>query len=273
LTPVPRRSREEAFASRRFHAAVEVSARKLFLENNPREALERATRAALDAAKKRAKRTEDGEDLVNNVFSEKNPILRLPDITTESGKSEQRGVLFLAKALVALVRNPNAHELRAHTDDEALEGLGVVSLFYRYLGRMTLQTMPSGPGVSAATPPAASQRVEKPASLAAPIAAPVALPAPPPTPMLDDEAKVLLTAWLSKIAENGRSPAIMSPDEIESQARVPVAQVVTLLVTVAHENEHFGVTVRRLRGGKFHLQVGAPRVRMTGGGFGDDGWE
>jgi uncharacterized protein (TIGR02391 family) len=272
LTPVPRPSRAGAFDSRRFHAGVEGSARKLFLENNPREALERATRAALDAVRKKAKRGEDGDDLVNGVFSEKNPILRLPDITTESGKSEQRGVLFLAKALVALVRNPNAHELRAHTDDEALEGLGVISLFYRYLDRMTLQTIPAG---TVAMPPAASQRAGKPA---APSAAQVVIPAPamPPSPMLDDEAKVLLKTWLSKVADQGSSPPIMSPDEIESQARVPVAQVVALLVTVAHENEHFGVTVKRLQGGKFHLEVGAQRIRTTrttGGGFGDDGWE
>lgn len=94
-----------------------------------------------------------------------------------------------------------------------------------------------------------------------------------PISMHDDEAKILLAAWLGRVGKLSQdheadSPGLMSPVEIASNARVPESKV-ALLLTVAHENEHLGVTVKRLQGGKFHLEVGPPRVRQVRG----DPWE
>ncbi len=103
--------------------------------------------------------------------------------------------------------------------------------------------------------------------------------ATPPPDMHDDEAKVLLETWLSELAEKvhslkARSSQIIAPADIVTQSGVPEAKVVSLLAIVARENEHFGVTVQQLQGGKFHLDVGAARVRQVRGrGFGGDGWE
>lgn len=128
--------RETAFDARAFHDAVVSSGRPLFVDGYPREAVESATRILLDLVKKRTGLTIDGEDLVNLVFSEKNPLLRLNDGKTETERSEQRGAGFLAKTIVALLRNPNAHEYRVHAEEHALECLTLLSLFYRYLDQM-----------------------------------------------------------------------------------------------------------------------------------------
>lgn len=146
-----RRARVEAYDSRRFHQAVVQFSREVFLlGGHQREALDRATRASLDEVKKRSGRNDlDGEDLVIAAFNEKNPTLELPDRSSLSGQSEQRGVFYLARAVVSLLRNPNAHELRSHTDEEALEGLGLVSLLHRYLDRMTLAPVQAPASASA----------------------------------------------------------------------------------------------------------------------------
>jgi hypothetical protein len=106
-------------------------------------------------------------------------------------------------------------------------------------------------------------------------------PAVTPAPAVhDDEAKVLLETWLSDLAEDVhsnkvRSPQVIAPAEIAKRAGVPEAKVVSLLAAVAWEHQHFGVKVKQLQGGKFHLDIGPPRVRIVRGrgGFGPDGWE
>lgn len=98
--------------------------------------------------------------------------------------------------------------------------------------------------------------------------------------MHDDKAKVLLELWLSELAEKVhghrglRSPQILAPADIATQAGVPEPKVVSLLAVVALENEHFGATVKRLHDGDFHLDIGPARVRQVRNrGFGSDGWE
>jgi hypothetical protein len=78
--------------------------------------------------------------------------------------------------------------------------------------------------------------------------------------MHDDEAKVLLETWLSALAESvhsgqAQSPLMRDPAEIATQAHVPEAKV-SLLAGVASENEHYGVTVKTLQGGRIHLDIG-----------------
>jgi hypothetical protein len=115
-----------------------------------------------------------------------------------------------------------------------------------------------------------------PATASVPATAPAAVP---PSTMDDDEAKVLLESWLDDLAERvhsnkARSPQIIAPADIAAQAGVPEAKVVSLLATVAHENEHFGVTVKQLQGGKSHLDISPARIRQVRNrGFGGDGWE
>ncbi len=107
--------------------------------------------------------------------------------------------------------------------------------------------------------------------VATPALAPVAIPAPvapSPVPMHDDEAKSLLETWLENLAENVHSRSaprrqIIPPNEVASQSGVPEPKVVSLLEGVAFENEHLGVTVKKLQGGKFDFDIGPARVRQV----------
>jgi predicted nucleotide-binding protein len=98
-------------------------------------------------------------------------------------------------------------------------------------------------------------------------AVPVFVPASPPAAMHDDEARVLLAGWLSELARTVRShgaqsPQIREPADIAREAGVPEAKV-SLLASVGQENEHFGVTVKQLQGGKIHFDIGPAGVRQV----------
>jgi hypothetical protein len=104
-----------------------------------------------------------------------------------------------------------------------------------------------------------------------PPSAPVAAPTAPAAAMLDDEARVRLEAWLHDLSnKNLRSPQIIAPGDVATQAGVPEQQVVSLLVGVAREHAHIGVTARQLQGGQFHLDIGPARIRQVRS---RDGWE
>jgi uncharacterized protein (TIGR02391 family) len=66
----------------------------------------------------------DGWDLMVQAFDEKNPILALNALKTESDENEQRGYRFIFAGVMAGIRNPRAHH-HAYMDDadRALEML------------------------------------------------------------------------------------------------------------------------------------------------------
>lgn len=66
----------------------------------------------------------DGWDLMVQVFDEKNPILALNALKTESDENEQRGYRFIFAGVMAGIRNPRAHH-HTYMDeaDRALEML------------------------------------------------------------------------------------------------------------------------------------------------------
>lgn len=52
----------------------------------------------------------DGEKLINNIFSEKNPKLLINKNQTPSEIDEQRGYGFILKGLICAIRNPLSHD-------------------------------------------------------------------------------------------------------------------------------------------------------------------
>lgn len=52
----------------------------------------------------------DGEALINNVFSEKNPKLLINNNQTETEKDEQRGFYYMLRGIICAVRNPISHK-------------------------------------------------------------------------------------------------------------------------------------------------------------------
>lgn len=70
----------------------------------------------------------DGMDLMNKVFSLSNPIIKLDDLTTDSGKNVQLGYMQMFAGAMKGIRNPKAHANVTITKEEAIDSLFFASL-------------------------------------------------------------------------------------------------------------------------------------------------
>ena len=84
--------------------------RKLFTDGHYARAVEEAYKCVNNLVKSKSRLSTDGQELMNQVFSEKNPILRLNEFKTKSQKNEQLGYMQIFAGCMTGVRNPRAHE-------------------------------------------------------------------------------------------------------------------------------------------------------------------
>ena len=52
---------------------------------------------------------DDGVDLINKAFSEKNPLIKINKLATTTDKNKQSGIRDLSKGLIEYFRNPMSH--------------------------------------------------------------------------------------------------------------------------------------------------------------------
>ena len=57
----------------------------------------------------------DGVDLVNKAFSEKNPLIKINKLETETDKNKHRGIMDLSKGLIEYFRNPMSHSKQEYS--------------------------------------------------------------------------------------------------------------------------------------------------------------
>ncbi len=74
----------------------------------------------------------DGVSLVNMALSEKNPIIKLNKLETETEKNIQEGTRFLLVGLYKAIRNPRSHEQHENIDDTK-ETADELLMFINYL--------------------------------------------------------------------------------------------------------------------------------------------
>lgn len=70
----------------------------------------------------------DGAALMNRAFSVQNPIIRLDDLTTETGKNIQQGYMQLYAGAMIGIRNPKAHDNVIIDNKRAIHFLFLASL-------------------------------------------------------------------------------------------------------------------------------------------------
>lgn len=90
--------------------ALRSASRQLFVDGHFARAVEEAFKCVNNTVKRRSGLTVDGQDLMNQAFSEKNPVLKLNDLSTESERSEQGGYMLIFGGVMRGIRNPRAHE-------------------------------------------------------------------------------------------------------------------------------------------------------------------
>ena len=71
----------------------------------------------------------DGAKLMNRAFSPNEPIIKLSDLSTETGKSIQQGYMLMFAGGITGIRNPKAHENITIDANRAIHFLFVASLF------------------------------------------------------------------------------------------------------------------------------------------------
>ena len=81
--------------------------------------------------------TNDGGELFQTAFSLKDPWIIFNSLTTESEKSEYKGLKELLEAIFHLARNPAAHTPKINwrvDENKALDILTLISFAHKYLG-------------------------------------------------------------------------------------------------------------------------------------------
>ena len=103
---------------------IRDASRKLFLDGHYARAVEEAYKCINNVVKAKSNVSKDGQDLMNHVFSEKNPILKINKLKTVSHRNEQIGYMLIFGGCMTGIRNPRAHEhKKTDTPEDAFEML------------------------------------------------------------------------------------------------------------------------------------------------------
>jgi len=116
--------------------ALRDTTRKLFLDGHYARAVEEAYKCLNNTVKAKSGLSMDGQDLMNQAFSVKNPILKLSNLKTDSQRDEQVGYMLIFGGCMTGIRNPRAHEHRLwDSPDIALEMLAWANHLMRVVDR------------------------------------------------------------------------------------------------------------------------------------------
>jgi uncharacterized protein (TIGR02391 family) len=118
------------------HPKVSKLARPRFESGHYADAVEASLKELNTDVKsiyRKAKNVElDGVDLMRKAFRGDDPVIRLEDLSTESGKNIQDGYSHIMAGVLQAIRNPKAHENIEISADRAIHLLTLASLlFYR----------------------------------------------------------------------------------------------------------------------------------------------
>lgn len=129
----------EILSHRGIHPDVLAMCRAELLEENYFHAVLEATKSLAEKIREKTGLTSDGTTLVNdalNVPSGGYPRLAFNTLSTESERSEQRGIQHLLNGMVSTFRNPTAHTPRVQwsiSEQDAIDLLTMASYLHRRL--------------------------------------------------------------------------------------------------------------------------------------------
>ncbi len=116
------------------HSEIERAAGKLYRDGHYGEAVRNACMALNNLVQNASGRYHlDGTDLMQNVFSVNNPILRFNEGQDDTDKSEQQGMMFLYAGAMLAFRNPRSHRFVEYDAERAIETIAFISLLAKLL--------------------------------------------------------------------------------------------------------------------------------------------
>ncbi len=120
------------------HPVILENAYQLFRNGHLREAVLNSVMAVFDFIRSRSGSKEDGDRLIGQVFSLKEPLLILSDLKSESGQNDQKGFMQIFNGAYQGIRNPKAHSLDHDlTEQKAAQYLVFASLLARRVEEAT----------------------------------------------------------------------------------------------------------------------------------------
>ena len=122
------------FELRNIHQSLFGKVKKLFDNGHCAESTFEAFKLIDKLVQRLCQVDESGFKLMMNAFNETRPMLTLADLSTTSGRDEQKGYSFLFSGAVMAIRNPRGHEVNLSDDpDTCLDHLAFASLLLRRL--------------------------------------------------------------------------------------------------------------------------------------------
>ncbi len=132
IPPRPPAGRDAWIAS--LHPGIRQAAERYLKSGHVEVAIFEAFKAVNKRVREMTALDADGSDLMGKAFKDDNPVIRVADLSTKTGRDIQAGFRFMFMGAVLGIRNRDAHELFVPLDDqEALEKLGFASMLMRRL--------------------------------------------------------------------------------------------------------------------------------------------
>lgn len=136
----PSKSIQVTFEDLQLHPRIKEVAAPLYRDGHYAEAIFSASKALVNMVKERANRHDiDGASLMREVFTRNDPILAFNDLSDDTDKVEQQGMMNLYEGAVLAVRDPRAHSFLSDSPERALEYIGLLSLLANRLEETNLR--------------------------------------------------------------------------------------------------------------------------------------
>lgn len=119
------------FDERNIHPEISAVAIKLFDDGYYSQATFEAFKLLDQKVKTTAGITDSGFNLMMAAFNEKNPKIKLTNLSTTSEFDEQLGFRHIFAGAMSAIRNPRGHEIVADPIDLCLDHLSVASVLLR----------------------------------------------------------------------------------------------------------------------------------------------
>ncbi|MGB7290555.1 MAG: TIGR02391 family protein [Thermodesulfobacteriota bacterium] len=119
----------KAYEGLELHPAIERAAGQLFRDSHYANAVEDAVKALNTLVRLNSGIDDkDGSQLMEYVFSPKEPVLKFNKLVDRSDVDEQKGFMMLFSGAVSGLRNPRAHKIIKDDPEMALEFVALISL-------------------------------------------------------------------------------------------------------------------------------------------------
>jgi uncharacterized protein (TIGR02391 family) len=119
------------FDERNIHPEISTVSLKLFDNGHYSQATFEALKLLDQKVKAASGITDSGFSLMMAAFNEKNPKIKLTDLSTTSEIDEQLGFRHMFAGSMSAIRNPRGHEIIADPIDLCLDHLSVASVLLR----------------------------------------------------------------------------------------------------------------------------------------------